>query len=510
MITKKRNPFIVPVSLFIVSIFVFTAFYVSDSIAAEREKIDKAIALYQHEDYEEALEILKSLRAEFPQSSTAAYYLGLTYKKMQDLAKARPDLEAAVTLKPKIDNAVPELIDTLYQIGDIDEAKRWIEVAEKEGPPSARLELLKGLTLLKEKKDLEKSIAAFDKAQKLDESLATTVKYYKGLAYLQMKKLDEAKDVFREVVVRDSSSTLAAYANEYVDAIARDKKATAPFRGNIGLAMQYDNNVVLMPVDDTSQNISDKGDWRHAYTGQLEYNYKPSEHFGAKAGYSFYYGKQFELGFYDMMINDISVQPAFYMDKVMVSFPVQYTNMGINSKLYLNMIGIGNTDNIMLDSRNMAQLTFMHKRKYFDWPVTRDNDNRDAREYIWSVGWYYFFAKNYEGFVAVRYMMNYDDTKGKNWTYLGNRMSVTSTIPVSKKIKWSVSTEYFRQDFVKTNSSYEKHRTDDIITVSSLAAINIFTNCELQLQYTYVNDAATIGVYKYNRGIYSAGLKYEF
>jgi len=106
--------------------------------------------------------------------------------------------------------------------------------------------------------------------------------------------------------------------------------------------------------------------------------------------------------------------------------------------------------------------------------------------------------------------MNYDDAKGNNWTYLGNRLSVASTIPISKKIKWSLSWEYFYQDFVKVNSAYEKARTDNVLTVSSLVAVNIFANCELQLQYTYVNDAASIGVYKYNRDIYSAGLKYEF
>ena len=202
--------------------------------------------------------------------------MGLTYKKLQNLSEAKTALEGAAGLQPKINNALPELIDVLYQLNDLENAKKWIETAEKEMPSSAQIAFLKGLVLLKEKKEPEKAIEAFDSAKKLDESLAESVEYYKGFAYLQMEKTKKAKEVFNQIVVRDPSTSLAAYANEYVDAITRKEKAEQPLRANIAFAMQYDDNVILKPQDDQlSIGIPDKGDWRQTYTGQAEYNYKP-------------------------------------------------------------------------------------------------------------------------------------------------------------------------------------------------------------------------------------------
>jgi len=220
--------------------------------------------------------------------------------------------------------------------------------------------------------------------------------------------------------------------------------------------------------------------------------------------------KQFDLGFYDMVNNDLYVQPAFYLDKIMVSFPVHYDNIRVSDKRYLDMVSFGNMSNIMLDRENMVHVSFIHDRKYFNWPATRDNDTRDARDYTASLGWYYFFAKNYEGFVNARYAINYEDTKGANWTYLGNRFTLSSVLPVSKIIRWSVAGDYYRQDFVKDNSTYEKERYDDVVTLSNVVAVKVYKDFEIQLQHTFVDDAAGIGVFKYKRNVYSVGVKYGF
>ena len=61
------------------------------SVSAD-EKLQQAIWDYKHENYEEALELLKPLRKEQPESTLIAYYLGITYKQLQDYNKARPNL----------------------------------------------------------------------------------------------------------------------------------------------------------------------------------------------------------------------------------------------------------------------------------------------------------------------------------------------------------------------------------------------------------------------------------
>jgi len=479
--------------------------------AQEKEKLDKAISLYQHQNYEEALVILKDLRDQYPGSSSAAYYLGITYKQMQDFVSAKPQLEAAATLNPPVSNAVIELIDLLYQMEDIEGAKKWIAKAEQESIAPGQTMFLKGLVLLKEQKDPEKALEAFDAAVKLDSSLAQTVKYYEAFAYVQLKNLKEARKVFRQVVLENPSGDLAAYANEYVDTISRREEAAKPLHVTATAGLQYDDNVILKPNDDTiASTAADQHDWRHVYTVQGDYNIKATDNIGMRVGGSYYYAKEFQLGFYDTMSTDITAQPAYYMENAMISFPAHYNNIRINDKRYLDIVGFGTLNNFMVNRTNMLQASFTHNRKYFSWPQIADNENRDSFEYVWALGWYKFFFKNMDGFVFARYAMNYEDAKGNNWTYLGNRLTMGATIPFWKIFKFNLVGDYFNQGFKKINSLYEKERYDNILTVSSLLAIEVFKNCEVQLQYTFVDDLSTIGVYKYTRNIYGAGVQYKF
>ncbi|MFA6143155.1 MAG: tetratricopeptide repeat protein, partial [Candidatus Omnitrophota bacterium] len=139
--------------------------------ARKVKKIDEAIWLINHENFDEALVLFQELRKEDPNSSIAAYYLGLTLKQVQRYKEAKPELEAAATLTPRVDNAIPELIDLLFKLEEFDEAKKWIETAEKDNIAPAQTAFIKGMILLRENKDTDATIAAFDKAKSLDESL---------------------------------------------------------------------------------------------------------------------------------------------------------------------------------------------------------------------------------------------------------------------------------------------------------------------------------------------------
>lgn len=99
----------------IFSLSVFSIVHVSES-AEEKisPELEKGIGQYKHENYDEALITLKKAREDYPQSSLAAYYLGLTYKQLQDYNQAISYLKDAVTFPPKIKGAMLELIDCLY------------------------------------------------------------------------------------------------------------------------------------------------------------------------------------------------------------------------------------------------------------------------------------------------------------------------------------------------------------------------------------------------------------
>jgi tetratricopeptide (TPR) repeat protein len=495
-----------PILLPLVFILLF-----SNTFAQNDDSFKKAQWFFQHENYEQALPLLKELRAAQPQSSEIACYLGMTYKRLQDFLAAKPHLEAAVTLQPRVKNAYLELIDLLYQCEELDEAKKWIASAEQESVDPAQVAFFKGLVLLKEGVDPQGAIQSFEKAEKLNSSLAQTVKYQKGLAYVQLEKFKEARNLFREIIAKDPSTDLAKFANEYINAITRRQDAKKAFRGSVGYSLQYDDNVVFKPTDDAlATGITEEDDWKQVFTARGDYNFRINKNFGIKTGASLFGSEHADLEFYDVLSFDLPVQPTFYLKNAAIAFPIHYNHVNVNDNKYLTTMGFGNINSIMIGKKQMAQVQLQYNKKDFHWDAADPRDVKKSDEYLWAAGWFYFITKDREGLLNVRYAMNYDDAVGANWRYRGNRLTFSSVVPLVKKLKWNFVADYFRQDFLKRNSTYDKLRHDDIFTVINLLSYEVYENTELQLQHSYVYDGASIGAYKFEKNTYSVGVKYRF
>ncbi|MDD4940967.1 MAG: tetratricopeptide repeat protein [Candidatus Omnitrophica bacterium] len=472
---------------------------------------EQARWLFQHENFEEALDRFKQLKAEKPRSSEAAYYLGMTYKRLQDYPSARPYLVEAVTLEPVIEQALPELIDLLYQCDELDEAKKWIGRAEQDFVSPAQVAFFKGLVLAKEGIDLEAALKAFADARSLDASLAQAVAYQQGLIYTQMKDYRKARGIFTEIIVKDPATDLAGYANEYMKAIERAQDAQKNFRGSVGYAFQYDDNVVCKPNDEAlSTSVSKEHDLVHAATAQAEYTVKPTDKTALKFGFSGYGSKHDDIGYYDVRSYDFPVQPVLYFEKASIALPMHFNYVSVNEERYMETSGAGVISNFMLGKRTMAQVQLQYNAKNYFWSASSEDERRDSHDHLVSAGWYRFFGSNNEGFVNVRYAANYEEADGRNWTYAGHRLTCMAAVPFAQDYKWNFVADYYRQDFEHDNTTYSKARHDNVVTLANLFSWEIFRDFELQLQHTFIYDGASIGVYKYKKNVYSIGTQWRF
>ena len=152
------------------SLFCFFIFPLSNACGQTTPSaVEEGIRQYQQENYVEAIEILTQSRKRDPGSSTAAFFLGMAYKQTHDIAKALPQFQDAVALKPPIKEAVVELIDALIQTEKFDEAFKWIGEAEKNNIYPAKTAFLKGLIQSRQGKFAE-AVASFEKSKQLDPS----------------------------------------------------------------------------------------------------------------------------------------------------------------------------------------------------------------------------------------------------------------------------------------------------------------------------------------------------
>jgi tetratricopeptide (TPR) repeat protein len=471
--------------------------------------LELGIGQYKHENYEEALPLLKKAREEQPQSSLAAYYLGLTYKQIQNYQEAIPYLKDAVNFSPKIIGALMELIDCYYQLNQLEEAKKWLAEAEKEGIRPAQTQFLKGLVLIKEG-EAASAIEAFNNAKNLDKTMAQSCDYQIAIAHLKAGRFEEAQNAFKEVVLVDPNSNMSNFANNYIDAITERVRQLRPWKFSFGAAWQYDDNVVLKPGDDSiATNITDEGDARYVYTAQAEYNQRFNEQLGLKNQYMFYYGKQDKLGFYNQFSHTFITQPSIYLKNELLSFPISYNHTIVNNRSYLSSPSASAIYNFMVGNSNMGQMFLKYQNEDYRWAPANDDEDRDSNDVGTGFGWYWFFARN-KGFFNLRYGLNKEFAQGNNWEYLGNRFTAALLMPLMSKLNVTVSADYYLQDFSNSHTVYHVYRKDKLLTASTLIAYKFYKDSEFQLQYTFIKDDTNINVYSYDRNIYSAGFEFKF
>jgi len=552
-------------SLFKIVIFLISLSLLSPLYASAEGFLEKGIKEFKEENYEESIAYFQDARKADPTSSSAAYYLGLTYKIIEDYKSAIPHLKDAVTLTPKIKEALVELIDSLYQTENLKEAKQWVDVGEKEGIQPARIQFLKGMILSKEGKYMD-AVAAFEKAKSLDPSMAQAAEFQIASAYTKEGKLKEAKKRFKSTISLDPTTDMATYAKDYEKMVAEKIERERPWRFSIGLNYKYDSNVVAKGSGQIVDAISGHEgsalnlNLRMGYTFPFSFR----EPYNLSLQYSLfaerYFSKQYiradgttgNLSEYNNMSNIISAIPGYNFEKWSLSFPVNYIYNSLqgnkgnsflgelnwwNQTRYLEQYGITPTARFMVTKNSVGEFSFgIAKKRYFETPlhpepITSD-ENRNAVIYNTSLGWSYFFKEG-KGLFSLKYTLGKEEADGRNWSIdYENRFSMTFLYPlvdfINKPIKFLASADAAFTQYKFENATFNMKRRNDTYNLSGGFIYEgfmnnlfkrkekegfvseLFKNTDLILQYTYIRDKCNISIYDYKRELITLGLEYKF
>jgi predicted negative regulator of RcsB-dependent stress response len=471
--------------------------------------LEKGIEEYKTENYEEAVDILLAARYEQPASSIAAFYLGLTYKQMREYKLAERNLREAITLSPPVKDAYLELAEVLYILDALREAKEWTTKSEQEGIKPAHTEFLKGLILLKEGK-ADDAIAAFENAKKRDQSFSQPADFQIAAAYVQKQRFDEAKKSLHTIQDIDPLTDLAAFSKEYERALSRTLALYKPWQFRVGIAYQYDDNVVLRPGADTGVDISGEKDSSIVSTLSVLYSPLLNGPFSLRCHYDLYNNMYFHTTSHNLLTQAVSVVPGYTIKNSALSLPLSFAYLWVEGDPYISLLTMKPTLQISIAPNHIGQFTIGYdKRELIEGALDRDED-RDGNVFNASAGYILLFKEG-RGAFNVIYEFSNDDTDGKNWENTGNRFIVSCLIPdLLKKTSLVLSGDIFLQDYKNTNTVFEKKRKDEIYTVSATAIAEVVKALYLNVQYSYIRADSTIAVYDYDRNIYTIGLEYRF
>jgi len=473
------------------------------------EELKKGIEEYGAENYEEALELLQKASEQQPGSSVVAFYLGLTYKQTGKYKEAAKRYRDALLFTPPVLDAYTELIEVLYNLNELKEAKEWIAKAEKNKIKPANIAFLKGLVLVKEGKNKD-AINAFLKAKELAPSLSQSADFQIAMVHTKERRFAKARETLKALMNVDPTSELASFAKEYEKSIAKVLETYRTWRAAVGIAYQYDDNVLAKPSTAiTGVDITGESDKSMINTFRIDYAPLISGQWSFNGQLNFYANTYSRIHTYNVMAPSLSLIPGYNFQDGMITVPLSYSHIWLREREYMSVTAAKPTLSVMLAPGHIGQFSMGYtKRELLQAPINSDED-RDGDIYSASAGYLYPFAGG-KGMFNGRYEYSRDAADGVNWDNTGNRITLGLLVPLLDKLNLTASGDMLVQDYKNVHTAFGLKRKDKIYTGGLGLTYEILKDFNMNLQYSHTRADSNIAVYDYKRNAYIAGLELRF
>jgi len=521
----KKNP----ISFFVILIFLCSCLSFAVPIAVGSETyqqpttnlLDQGISQYREENYEEAIEILTKARQQDKTSSAAAFFLGLSYKQANEYQRALDNMRDAVSLTPPIKEAVIEMMDILNQLDQLDEAMKWVTVAERNDIFPAKTAFLKGMIMAK-KGEYAGAIAAFEKSKQMEKSYTQAADFQIAIAYMQDRNYAKARERFQASITQDPLSDLASFARRYQDIVEEQSFLQRPLRVTLGVTGQYDTNMLQEPI--TFPGLPDSGDEKSMalntsarldYVPILPNNWLFNASFGAV-------NRLHEKNStrYDLFATTFSAAPGYGLGRFALNLSGNYTfvlkrgdyeNNGGGYRRYSENYTVGPQMRFLAAANHIFELyTGYAKKNYFKTtPAGNPQDDMSAGGFDSYLSWMWLFQNG--GLFNTRFGFTVDNADGIYWNCRNYKFTANLIYPIWKKINLQLGGEYNLVPYTAENLNFNNTiRLDQIYT--GIVGFNWTINRYLTalVQYTGTRANSNIYIYDYSRSLWSAGVEIRF
>lgn len=475
--------------------------------------VNQALEQLQRENYEEALELLTRAWQEGVRTPEAALLLGRTYRSLLNYREARTYLEEALRLRPDFREAQFLLADTLVGLDQPALARPLLHELEAAGFMPGPTAYVLGLAYYKEKK-FDRAVDYFRKAQ-ADPKLAQDAKFQESLALAAQMRLTEAKKVIQEAISLNPQSPTAGFAQGYASVLDRRLKEYQRFRFNAAAGFDYDSNVTLQPgAGDVAAQVTGREDVFWSLMASLEYNMMPSGPFALWGFYGYYQTFHHKLTDYDLISNTAGLVPVYTWSNSRLWLPFVFNNSLVGYKPYLTSYTLAPTYLYLFTPKLGLEVGMRLTYRDFWFPAAFPQDVRTGRVLGGSIAGYYFL-KNQEGYLQLRFSYDRDWTLGRNWDSNSYRLTLGFLYPVTQKLKVKGSADFILQPYDNywfDGNPFVKHpkRHDQIFIGSVEVTQKLVKGLELSGHYYYVRDDSNTPLYNYHRHIVGLQLGYRY
>lgn len=491
------------------------------SAADTEDLFNKGMAEFKAENYEEASVLLEKAYKENPGDPKIVLNLALVHREMQNMPEAVRYLKETIKLDPSVSEPKYLLADSLYGMASYEEALSAVDIALKDGVKTGPSFYLRGLIFQKLNRNKE-AVAAFNKAKELDPSLKQQSDYQIASIYVQEQNYKKAGETFKGLISVDPTSDWAAYSKDYLAAL---EKIPAPYRLNVGLGIQYDDNVLGVPIDGALTNIARQEDWKKLYSLFGEYTVLSQGAWNVKTSYSLnivQHGKSdytkndgSKVFSQDTVSHIISVLPSYNTSKSITGLLMSYSYLEVDYIKYMETVTVNPLHTLIISGNHIGQVFLRYKNIQYDAEFMmrrfgtplQSAEDRDSSNY--GVGAAYFYTKGMLFNLKAEADMNY--AAGSNWDYRGFKASAGLMYPiVNNLLKANIFLENYFQKFTNTHTTYGVKRRDSTMTFQANLTYMVSKPFDVSAGYAHIKDDSNIGVYEYRKNLYTLNLEYRF
>lgn len=463
---------------------------------------DFGVFAYEDGDYEGAEKNLKKALEYNPDNPFYNHYLGKTYLKTERYQEAESYLNRAWEVDPDIAGLRYDIAVLNFKISNFTRSADLFAEIVKEDPSNVLSHYYAGISLYKQKqygKALDYFIGAADRSP----SIKANGYYYAGICLLKMGDVEAAikkLEYVREHAVQES---LRKNALRWLEAIEEQKKALKPYSVYLKVGLQYDDNVLLEPLDEDRPTDEDDVLGVGYFSGR--YNFVNRQSYTLGAGYSHYQTLYDDLGRFDLVgsifhfYGKYRLQPFIFA----LSYLPHYYWLEHDSFLARHQLRPEITWRV--NQRLFTKLSYSYYRDNHFQDNNRDGHTNevflDAAYAIGDKKGHLFGAIGYEDRTASHPDQYYEELKA--------RLGISLNIPLGLNL--TLTGKYYDQDYDNVDSSFGVKREDKKYYGSvSLSHRLFFDWLSIQGEYNYTKNDSNISDYEYKRNVATLSLIARF
>ncbi len=497
--------------------------------------LDRAVVAYSEKRFADALKELDEVLRQSPDNVDALYYQGLVYAALNRPADARNALEKARTLRPSDTDITFQLGVVYFNQEEYEKAEPLLRQAYQADPRRPNLGYYLGFLEFR-KKNYRDALTYLRANVPSDDKFAQLARFYSGHALGALGFPREAEAHIQQALRLEPVSPLIEPAQRFGQMLETAAQRERLFHADLQLGVFYDTNVPVVPnasSDIVGQALREENK-RQKSEGEmaslnLSYMWLRTPDWEGTISHRFFQTYNNHLTEFNNQSNTPSLGIS-YRGRIGKD-PQQAWNYIAGLQMTYDFITLKNTRfvqrgifnpyfTLIENANNITTFQYRFQPKdFFNDDEVPPEEVRDAFNYMVGPMHFFIFGEG-RHYIKLGYQFDYDDARGQNWTYAGNRLLTGAqyTLPW-----WDIRLHYdldFHWRFHKYRNSLVpvtaqgtvKRRDREPVQLAGVAKDFTFKSQSFTaaLDYLFDNNRSNLDPYAYKRHVVTTSLTWHF